>query len=202
MEKILLSFISALLGFLLSQSFNFVSYLRRPRFRVRHWTNGVASSYTGDPPETPWEIELGFFLENYGKNPAKNTRIFVTDIKGAKASQDEPELTSIELLEIRRPLDFIPSGECVLVKLGTIRGDTCELALDLHTHLDEEQAGMIGADTRGSVHFSAKFYVTCEEKNSFHSLTLEFRPDKDEYASALLEDYTNEYLESVTRPKM
>ena len=200
MEKILISFVSALLGFLLSQSFNFVSYLRRPRFRVRHWTDGVLSSYTGDPPETPWEIELGFFLENYGKNPAKNTRIFVSDIKVAKTSRCRPELTSIELLEIKRPLDFIPSSECVKVKLGSISGVTCELALDLDLPIDEDEAEMIGADTRGSVHFSAKFHITCDEKNSSKSFTLDFRPDQNEWASSLLEDYTEEYLDSATRP--
>lgn len=201
MEKILLSFVSALLGFLFSQSFNFVSYLRRPRFRIKHWSDGVVSSYTGDPPETPWEIELGFFLENCGKNSAKNTRVFVSDIKGAKGSNEPLNLTSIELLEITRPLDLIPPGECVLVKLGKISGDTCDLALSLHLPIDEDQAGLIGADTRGGVRFSAKFYISCDDKNSFESFSLDFRPDEHEWASSFFEDYTEEYLDSVTRPR-
>lgn len=186
MEKILLSLLSALLGFLVSQSFNFVNYLRRPKFRVKHWTDGVSSSYTGDPPEAAWEIELGFFLENFGRNPAKNTRIFVSDIRGGTSSNDELELTSIELLELKRPLDLIPAGECVAVRLGLISGDRCELELSLQSPPDEEQASMIGADTRGKIRFSAKFYVSCDDRNSFTSFTLDFRPDKNEWAASFL----------------
>lgn len=52
MEKILLSLLSIVVGFVVSQSFNFVNYVRRPRFRLTHWSDGVFSSYTGDPPET------------------------------------------------------------------------------------------------------------------------------------------------------
>lgn len=201
MEKVLLSLLSALVGFLLSQTFNFVCFLRRPRFRVKHWTDGVSSSYTGDPPGTPWEIELGFFLENRGKNPAKNTRIFVSEIKCAAASEDHLTMTSIELLELKRPLDLIPAKECVAVKLGVIKGNKCELDLLLHNPLDEEQAGLIGADTRGKIRFSAKFYVSCDDKNSFASFVLDFRPDQNEWTSLLLEDYSDGYLDSLTRPK-
>ncbi|SEH16739.1 hypothetical protein SAMN05428974_1860 [Sphingopyxis sp. YR583] len=201
MEKILLSVISALIGFALSQSFNLISYLRRPKFRVKLWSDGVLSSYTGDPPETPWEIELGFYLENYGKNPAKNIRIFVSDMKGSGKSDEDLELTSIELLELKRPIDLVPSSECVEVKLGTISSDRCTLALNLHSAPDEKALDFIAADTRGKIRFSAKFYVSCDEKNSFKSFILDFRPDKNDWASALLEDYTEEHLTSVTWPK-
>lgn len=201
MEKILLSAISALLGFALSQSFNFVSYLRRPKFRVKHWSDGVLSSYTGDPPETPWEIELGFYLENYGKNPAKNVRIFVSYMKGSGKTDEDLELTSIELLELKRPIDLVPSNECVEVRLGTISSDKCTLALNLHSTPDEKALDFIDADTRGKIRFSAKFYVSCDEKSSFKSFILDFRPDKNDWASTLLEDYTEEHLSSVTWPK-
>ncbi|MGE0774613.1 MAG: hypothetical protein AB7G25_09390 [Sphingomonadaceae bacterium] len=201
MEKVLLSILGALLGFTLSQAFNFVNFLRRPKFRVKYWDDGVLSSYTGDPPETPWEIDLGFYLENYGKNPAKNTRIFVSYISGSENSDQKPELTSIELLELKRPIDLIPSRECVAVKLGTITSEKAELELCLHSPLDEEDSGLIGADTRGKVRYSAKFYVTCDDKNSFRAFSLDFRPDKNEWASSLLEDYNEEYLASLTRPK-
>jgi hypothetical protein len=201
MENILLSVISALLGFALSQSFNFISYLRRPKFRVKHWSDGVLSSYSGDPPETPWEIELGFFLENYGKNPAKNVRIFVSDIKASGMPDGELELTSIELLELKRPIDLVPSKECIEVRLGTLSSNECALALNLHGAPDENAMNYIDADTRGKIRFSAKFYVSCEEKNSFKSFVLDFRPDKNDWASSLLEDYTEDHLISVTRPK-
>ncbi len=201
MEKILLSAISALLGFALSQSFNFISYLRRPKFRVKHWSDGVLSSYTGEPPETPWEIELGFYIENYGKNSAKNVRIFVSDIRGSGKSDEDLELTSIELLELKRPIDLVPSNECVEVRLGTISSDKCTLSLNLHNAPDEKVLDFIDADTRGKIRFSAKFYISCDEKNSFKFFTLDFRPDKNDWASTLLEDYTEEHLNSVTWPK-
>ena len=139
MEKVLLSFIGALTGFLLSQSFNFITYLRRPKFRVNHWTDGVISWYSGDPPETPWEIVLGFYIENRGKNPARNTRIFVSDIMGSNTSVDEFDLTSIALLELKRPLDFIPPRQSVLVALGTITRDTCALKLNLEANIAENE---------------------------------------------------------------
>lgn len=201
MEKILLSFASALLGFLVSQSFNFVNYVRRPRFRVKHWNHGILSSYTGDPPETPWDIELGFFLENYGKNPAKNVRVFVSDIQGATISDNHLRLTSIELLELKRPVDLLPPGECVSVKLGKISGDKAEINFFLQSSLGEEELEMIGADTRGCVRFSAKFYVSCDDKNAYRSFLLDFRPDKDEWVASFFEDYTKEYLDGLTCPK-
>lgn len=201
MEKVLLSLLSVVVGFMVSQSFNFVNYLRRPRFRPKHWSDGVAASYTGDPPETPWEIELGFFIENYGKNPAKNSRIFVSNIMCAKDSASEPTLTSIELLELRRPLDLIPPGECVAVKFGVIRGDKAELELCLQSALEKDQLWSIEADTRGQTRFSATFYISCDDENSFHSFSLDFRPDKNEWASSFFEDYTDDYLQSLLGPR-
>jgi len=200
MEKLLLSLAGAFAGFLLSQSFNFVSYLRRPKFAVSNYTDGVASSYTGDPPETPWEIELGFYLQNRGKNPALKTRIFVSEVRASTNADGNMELTTIELLELKRPIDFIPAGECVLVPLGKITGNTAYLSLYLNDSLEEDRIHLIEADTRGCIRFSAKFYVTCEDKNSSRSFTLHFRPDTNEWASAFLEDYTPELLGQITRP--
>lgn len=201
MEKILLAVLSALLGFMLSQTFNLVSYLRRPKFRVGHWTDGVLGSYTGDPPETPWEIELGFHLENFGKNPAKNTRIFVSDIQTADRSDTSLQPTSIELLELKRPIDLLPSKEPVSIYLGVIKSSMCDLDLNLQSPLNDEQLGMISADTRGKTRFVAKFHISCDDKNSFHSFSLDFCPDKNDWASSLLDDYTIDHLNSVTRPK-
>lgn len=89
MDKILISIFSAVLGFALSQSFNLVNFVRRPRFRAKNYSDGIISSYTGDPPDTPWEIELGFYLENHGRNVAKNTRIFVSDFRTSSSAQDD-----------------------------------------------------------------------------------------------------------------
>lgn len=111
------------------------------------------------------------------------------------------ELTSIELLELNRPIDLVPSNECVEVRLGTISSDKCTLALNLHSTPDEKVLNFIDADTRGKIRFPAKFYVSCDEKSSFKSFILDFRPDKNDWVSTLLEDYTEEHLSSVTWPK-
>lgn len=200
MEKILLAVLSALLGFMLSQTFNLVSYLRRPKFRVRHWTDGVLGAYTGDPPETPWEIELGFHLENFGKNPAKNVRIFVSDIHAADRSNFSLQPTSIEFKELKRPIDLIPSGEIISITLGIIRSDTCDLALKLQSPSTDDHREIISADTRGKTQFSAKFYVSCDEKNSFQTLSVDFYPDKSKWASYLLNDCAIDCLADIAVP--
>ncbi|MCD2323487.1 hypothetical protein LQ953_05595 [Sphingomonas sp. IC-56] len=202
MDKLLLSAFSAMLGFMLSQSFNFINYIRRPRFGTDHFEDGVISTYMGDPPETPWEIQLGFYLKNCGRNPARNTRVYVSAVKAASKSSADLSTTSTEIYELRRPLDFIPPGENVRVELGTIKGDSCDLRLCLNSPLDEEESGMVEADTRGMVRFSATFYVSCDDKNSFQSFVLEFRPDLNEWAASLFEDYTVDYLDFLTRPKL
>ncbi|WP_230772774.1 hypothetical protein [Sphingomonas sp. Leaf4] len=200
MEKLLLAAVSAFIGFILSQSINVFSYVRRPKFRTKHHLSGVISTYSGDPPETPWEIELGFLLENFGYNPAINTRVFISNIACSTFSEIDPELTSDEMVELKRPIDMIPSGECVSVKIGTIRGDKAELDINSQSDLSEEYLGMFGADTRGAVRFSAKFYVMCDDKNSLTMLNIEFRPDRHEFSSDLIQDFTPEYVESITLP--
>ncbi len=189
MDKILLAVFSAVLGFGLSQAFNLISFIRRPRFRVKHWSDGVVSTYTGDPPGTPWEIVLGFYLENYGRNVAKNVRVFVSDIKCASRSGQSLEMSSIELLELKRPIDIIPAGECVQVKLGTIKSDARYLELFLQSDAEIESDDLIEAETREKMVFSARFYISCDDRNSLTDITLEFRPDRNEWAAVLFEDY-------------
>jgi hypothetical protein len=190
MDKFVLTIFSAAIGFGFSQAFNFVAFVRRPKFRVRHWSDGVISSYTGDPPETPWEIELGFFLENHGANIAKNVRVFVSDIMCASGLDQPLETTSIGILELKRPINVIPPGECVQIKLGVIRSDNRELRLFLHSDTDPDALEMIEAETREKTRFLAKFYISCDDKNTLKLIVLEFRPDENEWASLLLEDYS------------
>jgi hypothetical protein len=190
MEKVLLSLLSAIVGFALSQSFNLVNFLRRPRFRVKEWTDGVLSSYTGNPPETPWEIELGFYLENSGINPAKNIRVFISDFKISTNSEIEPELTSIDFLELERPVDILPAEECVAIKLGVMKSDSREIHLNLHKTPTESQLGLIGADTRDAVRLEVKFLMICDNQNTFQCMIFKFRPDLNEWSSNLLQDYT------------
>ena len=78
-QQFLNTFLGILLGFVLSQSVNIVSYFRRPKFTLDS-RNCIISSYTGDPPDVAAEIHFGFSLKNSGKNTAKNTRVFISDI--------------------------------------------------------------------------------------------------------------------------
>ena len=67
-----------------------------------------------------WEIELGFYAKNVGRRPARNTRVFVSELSSLAGSGVEFELTSFNFCELRRPSDIIPPGEAVLVRLGRI----------------------------------------------------------------------------------
>jgi hypothetical protein len=189
-EKVALAVFSGILGFALSQLFNLIEFLRRPRFRVRSFGHGVVSSYTGDPPEAPWEIDLGFYLENHGKRAAKNTRVFVSTLSVSEGGNSPFEETSLEFRELKSPVDLIPSGEAVLLKFGKITGETHSLKLNLkhETNLNLD-LDFSESDTREKRAFSGKFFVTCEDKNSIDILALEFRPDRADWAGQMIAEY-------------
>jgi len=190
MDELLLSVASAIFGFLISQSINLINLLRRPRFRVNRFTYGVSSCYTGSPPETPWEIQLGFYLENCGWNPAKNTRVFVSDLHTANGADDPLEATGFEFAELKRPVDIIAAGEAVLVTFGTIGSDTHSLEISYPAESALGASDFLDADTREKKVFSAKFYIYCDDKSSSKVLQLTFCPEKDEWPGKLLEDYS------------
>lgn len=193
-EKITLAFFSGLLGFALSQFFNVLEFLRRPRFRVSHFNNGVIASYSGEIPETPWEIDLGFYLENHGRRPAKNTRVFVSDLKASGGGDSAFELSNLDFSELKKPVDVIPPGEAVIIKLGRITNDNRILALSFQESTDDYE-GLIEADTREKRAFSAKFHVVCDDKNSMTVLNLDFRPDRDDWCSQFFSDYDENPLQ-------
>ena len=182
-ERIILALVSALIGFFLSQFINIVKYFRKPKFRVRGRDGDVISSYTGNPPETPTEVELGFTLENYGKNPAKNTRIFISELRTAKDIVTNLDDTTLEFTELRRPVDIIPSGEAITVVLGKISSDKRFLEIPIQ---NGELDSTVNSDTRGKNIFAARFHIYCDDPNSSTVLNIVFDPSKDEWASILL----------------
>eukprot|EP00435_Cladocopium_sp_Y103_P078047 s1_g1786.t1 len=190
-QRILLSLIGAIIGFAVSQSFNVVRFLRRPKFAASQFENGVLSSYTGNPPETPSSVTLGFYLENAGRNPAKNTRVFLSKLSSSATAEEPPKEGIFEFSELKRPIDIIPPGESVLIELGTIDSEGRHLKVPFAIEGKEELYDYVEADTRGKKSFDAVFQISCDDLNSFTSLELSFRPTKESWAGQILSDMEN-----------
>ena len=186
LEKILISVLGAIVGFLLSQSVNIVRYFRRPRFRTTNFEDGVLNCYTGSPPETPSEVTFGFYLQNNGYNPAKNTRIFVSELRSADNPDGKMEESLLEFSELKRPVDIIPPGETIMVRLGTVRSDQQHLDINYQEALEGEDVSE--PDTRHKKAFSAKFHIHCDDVNSSTILQLRFCPAKGGWAYDILHD--------------
>jgi hypothetical protein len=202
MEKLVISLFSAALGFFFSQFFNLVGYLRRPKFKIANHGDGVLSFYCGSPPEAPWEIELGFFLDNKGRNPAKNIRIFVSELCVWDADKKCFEETLLGYSELRRPVDILPSGQNIRVLLGRILGDDCSLRIDFKDELNEDDAAFLSSDTRFQTRFRAKTFIFCDDPNSSTSTILEFNPSADEeWGKVFFADYEDiEFRRSIVMP--
>ena len=203
MEKLILSLLSAAFGFFLSQFLNLLAYFRRPRFRVLNHQEGLLSAYTGDPPETPWEIELGFFLENHGKNPSRNTRIFVSDLSVWDEKKGEFSETTFSFSELSRPIDVLPAGECIRVLFAKISSESCYAQIPFEAERDEKENEYLSSDTRFAKKLRAKFFVSCDDPNSSKTFTLIFDPNVDsEWAAGFLEDYDSlEFRRAVVMPR-
>lgn len=204
MESVLLLLLSAVIGFIFSQLFDFIAYYRRPKFRVGNHSDGVLSAYTGDPPETPWEIELGFFLENFGKNPSRNTRIFASEVCVWDSKLNQFEETNFSFAELSRPIDILPAGECVRVLFAKITREECCLEMPFESQRDAKANEYLASDTRFGTRFRAKFYVLSDDKNSSEVFTLIFDPSADEeWTAKLLEEYDSaDFRRSVVMPTL
>tara|TARA_E500000318_G_scaffold66046_1_gene60989 strand:- start:382 stop:969 length:588 start_codon:yes stop_codon:yes gene_type:complete len=182
--RLMLSGVSALFGFFLSQSFNILKYLRRPRFEVCRLGNGVISSYSGDPPETPAEVTFGFRLTNVGRNPALNTRVFVSDLKSANREGADLDDGVFEFSELKRPIDIIPPGQSVLVVFGRMTSENRYLDIEFERGDSFENDELIEADTRDKKVFSGDFYISCDNIDSFARFNVLFNLEND-----FVEDY-------------
>ena len=204
MNELVLTLVAAAAGFFFSQFFNIVDYFRRPKFKIISHGEGVISGYTGDPPDTAWEIELGFYLENIGANPAKNTRIFVSELFTWNDEKDEFEETLMGFSALRRPIDVIPSGQAVRVLLGKISGDDCSLRMPLVSPQYEDEDEFLESDTRFKKKFRVRIFVSCDDRNSAKDLVVEFNPQADtEWCSEFLQDYDSvEFRKSITMPAL
>ena len=200
MEKLILSLVRAAFGFFFSQFFNIITYFRRARFKSVHHEIGVMSSYTGGADE-PWEIELGFYLENCGSNPAKNTRIFVSEICRWCEESNCFEEIFFSFSELKRPIDVLPAGQSVRVVFSKISGSRCHLEIPFENDRDISGNEFIDADTRFYKRFRANFFVICDDRNSSFETLLEFDPGSEDHASGLLEDYDSlEFRTSILLP--
>lgn len=187
MGEALIAVLGAAVGYVLSQLLNLIEFFRRPRFRIVHFSDGVLSAYTGDPPDTPWEVELGFSLENCGTNPAKGLRVFVSQMMVFPEHEPDGRPTILDIVELRRPIDLLPPGESVAIKLGTISSDSCSLLLNKAENSEEDD--LVDCDTRGSKSFDVRVYVCRDNDNSSRSFNLKFRPGTNGLSEELLRDY-------------
>ncbi len=177
--KILLSLLGVILGFALSQSMNIINFLRRPRFKVEHFGDGVISSYTGDPPETPSEIIFGFHLKNTGFLPAKNIRILISNLKTKENETDDWLDSVMDIVELAKPIDFLPPGEVLRFALGIIDSRGKSLSLYLENDIGTESGDFVESDTRGKNIFSADFHIICDNKGSYDKISLSFYISED-----------------------
>ncbi len=186
-DRLFVSIVSVFIGFLLSQSFDVVRYFRRPRFYVDKNDKGIMSSYTGDPPETPAEIVFGFRLKNIGKNPARNTRIFISEI--FCYNKKVKEEVGLDYSELKRIVDIIPPGETVSCYVGKIDTDGFHLKLNFQDDDENDVRWYIEADTRGKAIFDIIFHVVCDDVNSISKFTIHFDPSEDLVGKMIIEDY-------------
>lgn len=185
-EQILLSAFGILLGFFLSQSFNVVRYLRRPKFRST--TNGgVISGYTGGDDEPAFAV-VGFYLENCGWSVAKKTRIFISSFRSANSKSESLEEGFFYLSEVSPPLDIIPPGEAVRIELGRVIAGEGELRIQLENSQEDIEES-VAADTRNKFVFEADFHIVCEEAASHTKLTLTFDLTEDGWDQVLLDEF-------------
>jgi hypothetical protein len=203
-EEVALSLVSAAIGFFFSQFFNFVEFIRRPRFKVVNHSDGVLSSYTGGDSDTPWEIELGFYLDNKGWNPAKNLRVFISELCVWNAETSKFDETLLGFSELQRPIDLLPSKQSLRVIIGKITGDDCSLRINFEGDIQADEIEFLASDTRFKTKFRAKLFFFCDDQNSSSSVTLEFDPSSDEdWTANFFEQYDSlEFRRSIVMPHL
>lgn len=183
--RILASVVGAVIGFALSQSINLISYYRRPRFEVEQNESGVLSCWSANPPEDAPEIILGFHLKNIGRNPAKNVRIFLSHLRTARNPSGSLTDASSCFVEVRRPIDIIPSQETVEVRISKIdcmkRSAIFYLENDHHTEEDHPLRYM-ETDTLGARRLVFDIYITCDDQNSGVRSTIYCNLYRDNFA--------------------
>lgn len=191
-QRVFITLIGAIIGFLLSQSINLVKFYRRPKFQIKPFEHGVFALYTGNPPEVPAEVELGFYVKNIGRNPALNTRVFVSEISTAISAKETKEECLIGLTELSRPIDVIPPNELIRIKFGQITSETRCLELNFQDEADAPGSEYLCSDTRDKRSFAAKIYITCDDVSSAKSFTVEFDPAKDDWAEGIWSEKDSE----------
>lgn len=196
-QRVFITLFGAIIGFLLSQSINVVKFYRWPKFKIGSFEHGVFALFTGNPPEIPAEVELGFYIKNIGRNPALSTRVFVSEIGTVKSAKETKEECLIGFTELSRPIDVIPPNELIRIKFGQITSETRCLELNFQNETDALGSEYLCSDTRDKKSFAAKIYITCDDVSSAKSFSVKFDPAKDELAEGIWseEDSETRFLE-------
>ena len=167
-QRIALTLIGALIGFLLSQSINVLAYFRRPKFSINDRASGVVSAYTGgDSDDEPAYQNLGSWIQNTGYETALNTRVFISNIEVREAAADDWEDIGFEFSELEKPIDIIPSRKSVLVTVGSITSQSKSLSLRLIFFGRDEIDQNVSADTYMKKQFRIEFVILCDNKYSY-----------------------------------
>lgn len=75
-----------------------------------------------------------------------------------------------------------------MITLGQITSEKPHLNIKFENEQLDELRGFIEAETRGKKSFAAKFLITCESLDSFTAIELQFHPEKDSFATQILND--------------
>lgn len=156
-ERIFVAAVAAIFGFLISQSINIVTFLRRPRLQASG--GGALETYTGDPPETPATVTFGFFIKNNGKLTARNVRVFASEMKTYSKYSGKLEDNYFHFIELERPVDLIPGGEDVLMVAGHFSSQNPFLKLRLTEDSPLELTSTVEADTKNKCLVKMKFNI-------------------------------------------
>ena len=116
---------------------------------------------------------------------------------------DQFEEIAFSFSELSRPIDILPSGDCIRVLFDKIISSACHLEIPFESSRDERENEFVSSDTRFMRKFRAKFFVCCDDKNAAKGFTLEFDPNSDqEWSAGFLEDYDSlEFRRSIVMPK-
>lgn len=174
-QRIALTLIGALIGFLFSQSINILSFFRKPKFSIKDRGSGIVSTYSGgDSSDEPADMKLGFWVQNIGYETALNTRVFVSSIEARDSEVDDWEDLGFEFSELERPIDIIPPETSFLVSVGSITSESKSLSLRLTFFGRDEIDQNLSADTHMKKQFRIEFVFLCDNKNSYLKQTFVF----------------------------
>ena len=155
-DRLSVSIVGILLGFLLSQSINFFSFLRRPKLAISN--AGIIGGYSGGDDE-PACAYVGFDLTNKGYQPATDIRVFVTPLSASFSDGTKRE-TLASTFEIESRTKLIPPNSQLLIEIGKFSADTKCLRLYVKEKaINNEYCDILEGDTFNACGFKLKIFI-------------------------------------------